>query len=85
MVEGSEITVAEARRLLNYRTDDYVLRLLRAGLIDGRKESNRWRVSRASVLAYKARVENKASSKSHAAAERARRMEEAQTGFVSVA
>ncbi len=67
--------------MLGYRTDDYVRRLLLAGILRGSKDSGRWLVEVESVLAYKSRVEHKRSSKSNAQAARDSRRADARARF----
>jgi hypothetical protein len=77
----TKMTVDEATRALNLESPDFVYRLLRARVLKGRKVEGRWNIDPDSVAERKRRVAAKASSKSNAAAERARRMEEAEGIF----
>lgn len=79
------MTVEEAARELGLESPDVVYRLVRIGTLPAQKIGRRWDISPEAVAERKRRVAHKRSSRLHAAAERARRIEEAQTGFVSIA
>jgi excisionase family DNA binding protein len=75
------MTVEEAAKRLNVTDLNYVTRLIRGGAVAATKVGRRWDVDEGSVAAYVQRVSHKASSRSNAAAERARRMAEAEALF----
>jgi exopolyphosphatase/pppGpp-phosphohydrolase len=73
--------VTKAIRELNLESSDVVYRLLRSGVLRGRKVDGRWEIDADSVEERKRRVAFKRSSKSNAAAERAKRIAEVETMF----
>jgi excisionase family DNA binding protein len=79
------MTVEEAARELGLETQDVVYRLVRMGTLPARKIGRRWDIAPEAVAERKRKVAHKRSSRVHAAAERARRVEVAQSGFVSIA
>ncbi len=79
------MTVNEAARALNLNGPEVVYRLLRVGVLRGRKVNGVWDVDEASIEERIRRVGLKRSSRSNLAAERTRRREEARAVFVEVA
>lgn len=75
------MTVAETARALNIGTEDLIYRYLRTGVLRGHKVNGKWEVDPVSVEERKRAVALKRSSRSNAAAERARRMAEAEALF----
>jgi excisionase family DNA binding protein len=64
MIEEPTLSVVEASRMLGYTTPDYLLRLIRNGVVRAEKVGGRWRVEKREVELRMARVEKKRSSAS---------------------
>jgi excisionase family DNA binding protein len=63
-MEEPTLSVVEASRMLGYTTPDYLLRLIRNGVVRAEKVGGRWRVEKREVELRIARVEKKRSSAS---------------------
>lgn len=75
------MTVAATARALNIETEDLIYRYLRTGVLRGHKVNGKWEVDADSVEQRKRRVALKRSSRANAAAERGRRMADAEALF----
>jgi excisionase family DNA binding protein len=75
------VTVAETAKAPNLASPDFVYRLIRAGGLHARKVGGTWHIDAESVEERKRRVALKRSSGSNLAAERERRMAEAEALF----
>ena len=72
-MEESTLSVVEASRMLGYTTPDYLLRLIRNGVVRAEKVGGRWRIEKREIELRIARVEKKRSSASFREEDRAAR------------
>jgi excisionase family DNA binding protein len=75
------VTVTETARALNVTAEDYIYRLIRTGALRAHKVGSKWDIDPLSVEERKTRVAMKRSSTSNVAAERAKRIAEAEGLF----
>jgi excisionase family DNA binding protein len=81
VLEEPTLSTTEASRMLGYTTPDYLLRLIRNGVVRAERVGGRWQIERREIELRLARVEKKRSSASFREQDSAARRSEIRERF----